>query len=125
MSAIGWSVKQFRVFPGIESHGLTLFPVVGDSSVKTDALLTLQEALQARLVEIAEFTSASGPEFASGPQVNRLGIVNKSDRPVILIGGEIVVGGMQAPSRRQRSYPGATRGPYSARCLLCRAWPVA
>ena len=95
MSAIAWSVKQFRVFPGIESHGLTLFPVVDDSPVKTDAFLTLQEALQAKLVEIAELTNASGPRFASGPRVNQLGIINNSDRPVILIAGEIVIGGMQ------------------------------
>ena len=81
---------------------LTLFPVVGGSGADTSHLLTLDEGLRAGTVVVTEAGSVQGlirggsPSTArSGAEVNRLVLVNNSDRPLLLLAGEVVTGGKQ------------------------------
>ena len=85
------------------THGnLTIFPVVGGPDYDTSHIMTLDEGTKAGSVIVTEQGSLRGlvrrPQQASrgsGPQVNQLVLVNDSDRPLLLLAGEIVTGGKQ------------------------------
>jgi hypothetical protein len=84
------------------THGnLTIFPVVGGTDYDTSHLLTLDEGIKAGSVIITEqgalrglVRRGSAPSGGSA-EVNRLVLVNNSDRPLLLLAGEIVTGGKQ------------------------------
>jgi len=85
------------------THGnLTIFPVVGGANYDTTHILTLDEGIKAGSVIVTEQGSLRGlvrrPQQArqgAGAQVNQLVLVNNSDRPLLLLAGEIVTGGKQ------------------------------
>jgi hypothetical protein len=101
---------EYRVLEPLQSGALTLFPIVrnGDSGkgAKWD-YITLDEGLRSGEVEVVEAGTLRGlvrqrdghphplmPEH-SGDRVNTLVLLNNSDRPLILLAGEIVTGGKQ------------------------------
>ena len=109
----------YRVLPPIESGNLLLFPVVRDAKgTGGSPFLTLDEGLKSGQVEITEAGKVRGlvrprpspqvpdggtfrpypeppqPE-SRGDQVNTLVLVNNSERPLLLLAGEIVTGGKQ------------------------------
>ncbi|MDB4965386.1 MAG: hypothetical protein JWN44_1075 [Myxococcales bacterium] len=67
---------------------LTVFPVV-QTAANRDAgqYLTLSDGLQKKLVAVSE--------LAGGGSVNTLLVHNKSDKPLLVLGGEVVLGGQQ------------------------------
>lgn len=95
------------------SHGnLTAYPVVADTSFDTANLMTLDEGIrsgQVTITETGQVTPLVRPRPSDGgiwrerpmpmPQmsgrVNELALINKSDRPLVLLAGEIVTGGKQ------------------------------
>ena len=84
------------------THGnLTIFPVVGGTDYDTSHILTLDEGIKAGSVIITEQGALRGlvrgqhPNRTSTAEVNRLVLVNNSDRPLLLLAGEIVTGGKQ------------------------------
>ena len=85
------------------THGnLTIFPVVGGADYDTSHILTLDEGIKAGSVIVTEQGSLRGlvrrgqpVSRGSGAEVNRLVLVNNSDRPLLLLAGEIVTGGKQ------------------------------
>ena len=85
------------------THGnLTIFPVVGGADYDTSRFLTLDEGVHAGSVIVAEqgelrgLVRRGGPVSRhSGAEVNQLILVNNSDRPLLLLAGEIVTGGKQ------------------------------
>jgi len=82
------------------SHGnLTIFPVVAPKSYDTHQFLTLDEGLRSGEVVVSENGGNPGlqrrPIPTPGPQVNKLMLVNNSDRALLLLAGEIVTGGKQ------------------------------
>jgi hypothetical protein len=108
--------SSYRVLAPIESGNLLLFPVV--QSVKTPAspFLTLDEGIKSGQVEVTEAGRVRGlvrprpaqgriddgvlrpfpsPPQYRGDQVNTLVLVNNSNRPLLLLAGEIVTGGKQ------------------------------
>jgi len=107
----------YRVLTPITQGNLTIFPIVADSTYDTRDFLTLDEGLRSGQVVVTEEGRVTGlrrprphphqPEPLvlqnpdpgrggySGAQVNRLVLVNGSDRPLILLAGEIVTGGKQ------------------------------
>jgi len=112
----------YRVLAPISQGNLTVFPVLADSTYDTRDFLTLDEGLRSGLVVVTEEGRVTGlrrrrpvprprpgqpeplvlinpdypgPDGYSGAQVNRLVLVNGSDRPLILLAGEIVTGGKQ------------------------------
>jgi len=84
------------------THGnLTIFPVVGGVDYDTSRFLTLDEGVRSGTVLVTEQGALQGlvrggrPIRNSGAEVNRLVLVNNSDRPLLLLAGEIVTGGKQ------------------------------
>ena len=87
------------------SHGnLTIFPVVAGTTHDTSDFLTLDEGLRSGQVIVSEagqvqplIRRRTRPTRYQneGAQVNTLVLVNDSDRPLLLLAGEIVTGGKQ------------------------------
>lgn len=112
----------YRVLDPIESGNLLLFPVVRahGTSPGTTPFLTLDEGIKSGEVEVTEAGKARGlvrprgtvgvrpyqddryngvPDYPNdssrGDQVNTLVLVNQSNKPLLLLAGEIVTGGKQ------------------------------
>ncbi|MGA2635546.1 MAG: DUF6569 family protein [Terracidiphilus sp.] len=113
----------YRVLAPIESGNLLLFPVVRASGKSPGAtpFLTLDEGIKSEEVEVTEAGKARGlvrhrgtvgvpptyhddrfrgaPDYPDenvrGDEVNTLILVNHSDKPLLLLAGEIVTGGKQ------------------------------
>jgi ARG/rhodanese/phosphatase superfamily protein len=85
------------------THGnLTIFPVIGGYDYDTSRLLTLDEGVRAGSVVVTEQGAVQGlirrgrpVRPVSSASVNQLVLVNNSDRPLLLLAGEIVTGGKQ------------------------------
>lgn len=113
----GNEVKQpphHTVLPSISEGNLTVFPVISSVSYKTRLLMTLDEGIRSGQVVVTETGSIRGlvrprpsdrgvwrerpfplPPDPPVAQVNQLSLINNSDHPLILLAGEIVVGGKQ------------------------------
>lgn len=110
--------QHYKVLSPITQGNLTLFPVVGEASFKTDRFLTLDEGVASGQVIVTERAQTPGlvrprpidpgiwrerlpppvppyPAPQRGASVNELALVNNSDRPLLLLAGEIVMGGKQ------------------------------
>jgi hypothetical protein len=105
----------YKVLNPVTQNNLTVFPVVTASTYDTRNFLTLDEGLRSGQVVVTEEGGSPGlvrprPEAPGvwpehplpqpglprrGAQVNRLVLTNNSDRPLILLAGEIVIGGKQ------------------------------
>ncbi len=94
--------EGLHVLPPITHGNLTIFPVVGGADHDTSHFLTLDEGVRAGSVVVTEQGSLQGlvrrgrpVNRQSSAQVNELVLVNNSDRPLLLLAGEIVTGGKQ------------------------------
>ncbi len=91
----------YKLLAPIAHDNLTIFPVVASSTHDTRMFITLDEGLRSGDVAITEagqeplLRRRPTPMPRGGPQVNGLVLVNNSDRPLILLAGEIVTGGKQ------------------------------
>jgi hypothetical protein len=101
----------YKVLAPIESGNLLLFPVVRASGKTSGAtpFITLDEGIKSGQVEVTEAGRAQGMVRRRGPvdgpafhderyrgdEVNTLVLVNNSDKPLLLLAGEIVTGGKQ------------------------------
>jgi hypothetical protein len=83
-SALGPDV---RLLSPIQYHQLTVFPVVRSARGVDGQYLTLTEGVQKKLVTVSE--------DPAGASVNRVQVQNQSDRPLLLLGGEVILGGQQ------------------------------
>jgi len=93
---------DWRLGSPIARENLTVFPVLSDDSVSTEEYITLDEGLRAGKVTVTEIgadgrTRAIRPnqQFGDQAEVNRLMVTNNSGKTLVLIAGEIVVGGKQ------------------------------
>lgn len=93
---------DLKVLPPISRGNLTIFPVVGGEANDQAHLLTLDEGLRVGTVTVTETGNVRGlvrghsrPQPSGSGEVNRLVLVNDSDRPLLLLAGEIVTGGKQ------------------------------
>jgi hypothetical protein len=108
---VPWTAQAGEVGPNVElkvlapiQHGnLTVFPVVASKTHDTREFLTLDEGLKSGEVVVTEMGQIQ-PMMRRRPtlwphgdsaQVNRLVLVNNSQRPLLLLAGEIVTGGKQ------------------------------
>jgi len=98
----GERTPRYKVLTPISQRNLTIFPVVADFSHDTSRFMTLDEGLRSGEVVVTEtgkiqplIRRPSRPIVRYGDQVNQLVLVNNSDRPLILLAGEIVTGGKQ------------------------------
>ena len=108
----------YRVLTPIESGNLLLFPVVQSGKMPASPFLTLDEGIKSGQVEVTEAGRVRGlvrprptqgridngvfrpipnaePAQYRGDQVNTLVLINNSDKPLLLLAGEIVTGGKQ------------------------------
>lgn len=106
-----------RVLAPVESGNLLLFPVVESGKTPASPFLTLDEGIKSGAVEVTEAGRVRGlvrprpgqnplndgvprpfppqPQYNRGDQVNTLVLLNNSDKPLLLLAGEIVTGGKQ------------------------------
>ena len=97
------SHSQLHVLAPVTRGNLSIFPVVGGAENDTLRFLTLDEGLRSGAVIVTEAGSLRGlirpgspaPPRSSSAEVNRLVLVNNSDRPLLLLAGEVVTGGKQ------------------------------
>jgi ARG and Rhodanese-Phosphatase-superfamily-associated Protein domain len=103
--------ESWRVLEPITRQNLSIYPVVSGLRVDTSRFLTLDEGLAKGDVRIAERgelqnalyrrrASHDWPPMEERPQyqgasVNELMLLNMSDRPLLLLAGEVVSGGKQ------------------------------
>jgi len=98
----GWKVLEPVVY-----ENLSVFPVVGGPGADTSGFITLDEALASGEAVVTEQggemirrTRDGRPIPLTYPQgggatVNRLVLINRSKRPLVLLAGEVVSGGKQ------------------------------
>ena len=98
----GELTSHYKVLPPISHGNLTIFPAVANFARDTSTFLTLDEGLRSGEVVVTEsgniqplLRRRSRPIIQHGDQVNQLVLLNNSDRPLILLAGEIVTGGKQ------------------------------
>lgn len=86
----------------VTHNNLTVFPVIADGTSSTEEFITLDRGLRSGKVTITEI-GADGRSHVVRPnqrnsdhaEVNRLMVTNNSGMTLVLIAGEIVVGGKQ------------------------------
>ena len=95
-------VGGYKVLPAIRRGNLEVFPVVGAHSHDTSQLITLDEGVRSGEVTVTEAGDERGLVRPGqvipprrGAEVNRLVLYNNSNRPLLLLAGEIVTGGKQ------------------------------
>jgi hypothetical protein len=78
-----------KVLPPVKYQQLAVFPVVEEAGAPIDKsqLLTLAEGLKAKKVQVRE--------LGGGGNVNRVNVSNKADKGLLLLAGEIILGGQQ------------------------------
>jgi hypothetical protein len=95
----GW-----RLLEPVTYENLTIFPVASRHEGDTTAFLTLDEGLSSGEVVVSEQgadvmrrSRDSRPihDDSGGASVNRLVLINRSKRPLVLLAGELVSGGKQ------------------------------
>jgi hypothetical protein len=104
----GW-----RVLEPVTYKNLTIFPVRGEDSPGSDAYITLDEGTKSGAVVITEKGGGQAARFVrphgaansaarqqvvsygGGASVNELALVNRSGKKLMLLAGEVVVGGKQ------------------------------
>jgi len=93
--------QDWRVGSPASYKNLTLFPVISNSPCSSIELITLDEGLKSRKVTITEL-GADGRSRAidthrnsASAEVNRLALTNASGKPLLLIAGEMILGGRQ------------------------------
>src|SRR5664279_5674646 len=102
LACAGVPAHEYKVLPPVTKGNLSLFPFVGGPEANTGHLLTLDEGVRSGAVVVTETGALHGmvrpsphyPQNLSG-EVNRLVLVNNSDRPLLLLAGEVVTGGKQ------------------------------
>lgn len=93
------------VLAPIRHQNLALLPVITTAAGPHDDYLTLDEGMEKRLIRVGEIDDG---------EVNSLAIENRSDRPLFVMAGEVVLGGKQdriigkntvVPARTTQSVP--------------------
>jgi hypothetical protein len=94
--------RDWRIGPPISFDNMTVFPVLSEMVANADDFITLDEGLRSRKVVITEL-GADGRSHAlrshrrsdDNAEVNRLAVTNNSGKKLVLIAGEMIVGGKQ------------------------------
>jgi hypothetical protein len=76
-----------KLLAPIQFHQLMVFPVVRKSGGVDPKYLTLSEGVAKKLVHVTE--------QQNGGTVNQVHVANQSERPLLLLGGEVILGGQQ------------------------------
>ncbi len=92
---------EWRLGSPLKHNNLTVFPVLADAPTTGSDHITLDEGLRSGKVIITEL-GADGRSrrinrrrINDDAEVNRLSLTNKSGKPLLLLAGEMIVGGQQ------------------------------
>jgi hypothetical protein len=92
---------EWRLGSPLTYKNLTVFPVLADDSTAGSDLITLDEGLRSGKVVITELgadgrsRTVNRRQIRDDAEVNRLALTNKSGKALLLIAGEIIIGGKQ------------------------------
>jgi hypothetical protein len=92
---------EWRLGSPITHNNLTVFPVLADDPTAGADLITLDEGLRSGKVIITELgadgrsRAINRRRISDDAEVNRLALTNKSGKALVLIAGEMIVGGKQ------------------------------
>ncbi|MFL6257428.1 MAG: ARPP-1 family domain-containing protein [Pyrinomonadaceae bacterium] len=105
------SEQELQVLAPVSYKNLTIFPIRGQDQQGSDAYITLDEGTKAGTVVITERSGGQSARilphanaasaqrqnvvYSSGASVNELALVNRSGKKLLLLAGEVVVGGKQ------------------------------
>jgi hypothetical protein len=105
------SESQWRVGTPVSYKNLTIFPVYAADLPGSEAYITLDEGTKAGTVVITERGGGQAAQrpnrhphasaqqqnvaYSSGASVNELALVNRSGKKLLLLAGEVIVGGKQ------------------------------
>lgn len=124
----GW-----RLLDPITYENLTVFPVVSSHEADTKLFLTLDEGLSSGEVVVTEQGADTmrrsrdarpAQDYSGGASVNRLVLINRSKRPLVLLAGELVSGGKQDRiiGKDRIVAPGADPLPLEVFCVEHGRW---
>jgi len=127
---------RWRVMEPVVQENLSVFPLLADRVAGTAGFLTLDEGLASGEVVISE--TAGGvmrrtrdfdpatvlQEYGQGAQVNRLVLINRSQKRLLLLAGEVVTGGKQdrVIGKDRIVPPGAEPLPLDVFCVEHGRW---
>jgi len=92
---------EWRLGSPVTHNNLTVFPVLADASTAGADLITLDEGLRSGKVTITELgadgrsRTINRRRMSDNAEVNRLSLTNKSGKALVLIAGEMILGGKQ------------------------------
>ena len=97
-------------------HNLTVLPIYDPAANATNAYVTLDEGLRAKTARVQE--------SQDGGAVNTLYVTNRSNKPLYLMAGEVVLGGQQDRCLGQDRLvqAGARRVPITVFCVEHGRW---
>jgi hypothetical protein len=94
--------RDWRIGSPVSFDNLTVFPVLSYQAASGDDFITLDEGLRSRKVVITELGAdgrshrlRSRRRIDDNAEVNRLAVTNSSGKKLILIAGEMIIGGKQ------------------------------
>ena len=92
---------DWRIGTPITFERLTIFPVITDQPTASNEFITLDQGLRSGSVTITEL-GANGRarrigrrQLSDGAEVNKLALTNNSGKTLVLIAGEMILGGKQ------------------------------
>lgn len=115
----GSNARNWKLGEPITHENLTIFPVLSDTADNTDEFITLDEGLRSGKVVVTELSGGDAPVRApanrqnatqrtmqnnieqrvvpsrDGAQVNKVSVTNNSGKTLVLIAGEVILGGKQ------------------------------
>ena len=92
---------EWKLGSPLKHQNLTVFPVLADQPTTQADLITLDEGLRLGKVTITELGADGRPQtigrrqMSERAEVNRLALTNTSGKPLVLIAGEMIIGGKQ------------------------------
>jgi len=92
----GYVRPEWKLGMPATSGNLTVFPVISTAWSPASDFITLDEGLKSGKVVITELGSGGpGGRAQDGAQVNSLSLTNRTGRTLILLAGEMLIGGKQ------------------------------
>jgi hypothetical protein len=123
---------DWRLLDPITYENISIFPVFSSVSRDTSAFVTLDDGLSSGDVVVREQGSdgmarsrgVALPQYNASASVNRLVLINRGKRPVLLLAGELVSGGKQDRiiAKDRIVAPGADPLPLDVFCVEHGRW---
>lgn len=125
---------SWQIGSPIQKGRLTIYPVLGGAQAVDPRYMTLDEGLESGVVKVGEMGSLMAARMVRSPgasvsgrdaaRVSELALVNNSDRPLLLLAGEVVSGGKQdrVVSRDRIVPPHSAPVPLGVFCVEQGRW---